>query len=180
MAWKRIKSLRGSYEKISPYLDVVHYIDYMLVYMFGKAESEYRCVGPVGPGSGFKFYLNDADGWLRTSPGDRTVRGAPGRNHGDGPGSIFSMLHKEGHPEYRVLLADRIHNHLFNDGALAPGQNMARLNARVAEIELAFLAEAARWGYRSPSSWAAAKNSIVNGWLPNRTAAGCRRTRRSE
>jgi hypothetical protein len=46
LAWKRIKSLRGSYEKISPYLDVTHYIDYMLVYMFGKAEAEYRCVGP--------------------------------------------------------------------------------------------------------------------------------------
>ncbi len=170
LAWKRIKSLRGSYERIRSHLDVTHYIDYMLLHMFGKAEAEYRCVGPVGQGSGFKFYLNDADGWLRTGAGNRTVRGAPGRQHGDGPGSIFSMLHKEGHPEYRVLLADRIHKHLFNGGALTPGQNIARLNARVAEMELAFLSEAARWGYRSPSSWASAKNNIVNAWLPNRTA----------
>ena len=95
-AWTRIKSFRGDYQKISPYLDVPNYIDFMLLFMFGHSEGEYRCVGPADVGSGFKFFLNDADGYLRTSAGNRTKRGAPGRSSGDGPGSIFSMLHKEG------------------------------------------------------------------------------------
>ena len=73
-AWRRIKSLRGDYERIQEHLDVPHYIDYMLMFMFGHSEAEYRCVGPVGRGSGFKFFLNDADVWLRTSADDRTVR----------------------------------------------------------------------------------------------------------
>ena len=168
-AWERIKSFRGDYQKISPYLDVPNYIDFMLLFMFGHSEGEYRCVGPAGVGSGFKFFLNDGDGFLRTSAGNRTKRGAPGRSSGDGPGSIFSMLHKEGTPEYRMLLADRIHRHHFNDGALTPEKTLARLNARVAEVELAFLSEAARWDYRSPSSWASAWDKIIEDWLPDRT-----------
>jgi len=167
--WARIKSFRGDYQKINPYLDVPNYIDFMLLFMFGHSEGEYRCVGPMDVGSGFKFFLNDADGFLRTSAGNRTKRGAPGRSSGDGPGSIFSMLQEEGAPEYRLMLADRIHRHHFNDGVLTPEKNLARLNARVAEVELAFLAEAARWDYRSPTSWASARDKIIEDWLPDRT-----------
>ena len=170
LAWNRIKSYRGNYKKISSYLDVSNYIDFMLLFMFGHSEAEYRCVGPLDLGSGFKFFLNDADGFLRTSAGNRTNRGAPGRSSGDGPGSIFSMLIKENTSEYRMLLADRIHRHHFNDGVLTPSNNLARLNARVAEVDLAFLAESARWDYRSPSSWASARDKIINDWLPNRTS----------
>jgi len=50
----------------------------MVMWMFGGAEDEYRCVGPNVPGSGFKFYLNDADGWFcgpyYCAAGDRTAR----------------------------------------------------------------------------------------------------------
>ena len=63
---------------VSPYLDVQHYVDYMLMFMFGNSEDEYRCVGPTAPGSGFKFFLNDADGFTR-SAGNRTGMGQPGR-----------------------------------------------------------------------------------------------------
>ena len=168
-AWTRIKTLRGDYEQIRTYLDVPNYIDYMILFMFGNSEAEYRCAGPVGEGSGFKFFLNDADGWLRTTAGNRTGRDAPGRKAGDGPGSIFSMLHKEGHPDYKVLLADRIHKHLFNNGALTPSSNATRLQARIDEMELAFLAESARWNYRSPGSWSIAKDEIFNTWFPTRT-----------
>jgi len=59
-----------------------------------------------------QFYLNDADGWFcgpyYCAAGDRTARETPGRMNGDGPGSLFSMLFSQGHPDYRTLLADRI------------------------------------------------------------------------
>ncbi len=168
-AWARIKSLRGNYAEVRSYLDVPNYVDYMLMFMFGDSEDEYRCVGPKDVGSGFKWLLNDADGWLRTSAGNNTVRSAPGRQHGDGPGSVFSMLFREGHPDYRILLADRIQKHMFNDGALTRERNVARLNELADALQRPFIAESARWNYRTPESWLAAKNAIINSWFPSRT-----------
>lgn len=172
--WKRIKELRGNYNAVRPWLDVPQYVDYMVMWMFGGSEDEYRCVGPNVPGSGFKFYLNDADGWFCVptycAAGNRTARSSPGKQAGDGPGSVFSMLFKEGHPEYRTLLADRIHRALFNEGALTPGRNIARLTNRCDEIQRAFLAESARWGYLTPTEWASRRDSVLKTWLPRRTA----------
>lgn len=172
--WAKIKSLRGNYAAVRPWLDVPEYADYMLMWMFGGSEDEYRCTGPNVPGSGMKFYLNDADGWFCVpnycAAGDRTGRGAPGRSGGDGPGSLFSMLFKEGTPEYRILLADRIHRALFNDGALTPTRNAARLRARTDEIADAFLAESARWNYLTPAVWQQRRDSVQTSWLPTRTA----------
>ncbi len=167
-AWSRIKSLRNNYEAVRRYLDVGHYVDFMLMFMFGNSEDEYRCVGPTSPGSGFKFFLNDADGFTR-SAGNRTVRQQPGREDGDGPGSIFSMLLAEGHPDYKTLLGDHVHRHFFNDGPMTRAKNIARLEERCDQVRRAFYAEAARWGYRSPTSWESAKNSYINTVLSTRT-----------
>ncbi len=166
--WRRIKSLRSDYEAVRTLLDVPHYIDFMLLFMFGESEDEYRCVGPTLPGSGFKFFLNDADGFLRRA-GNCTGRGQPGRQPGDGPGSIFSMLLREGHPDYLTLLGDRIHKHFFNDGAMTREMNTRRLLARCAEVERAFIAEAARWPYRTPATWESAKNDCIENIFSSRT-----------
>jgi hypothetical protein len=171
--WTRVKSLRSQYTEVRPWLDVPEYIDFMVTWMFGGAEDEYRCVGPTLPGSGFKFYLNDADGWFcipqYCAADNRTSRGSPGRQAGDGPGSLFSMLLRENHSEYRTLLADRIEKALGPGGFLTPERNVARLNRRVAEISRPFLAESARWGYLTPTAWAARRDSVLNAWLPVRT-----------
>src|ERR1051326_8682259 len=50
--WEKVKSLRGSYTAVRNWMDVPEYVDYMLVWMFGGAEDEYRCVGPTVPGTG--------------------------------------------------------------------------------------------------------------------------------
>src|SRR6185436_14451044 len=94
--------------------------------------------------------------------GDRTGRGAPGRSDGDGPGSIFSMLLAQGHPDYRVLLADRIYKAVMREGALTPARNAARLAERCAEIQRAFYAESARWNYLSPEQWVARRDDALN------------------
>jgi hypothetical protein len=55
-------------------------------------------------------------------------------------------------PEFRMRFADRIQRHLFNGGALSQAANVARWNARVAEIDKAVVAESARWGdYQRPA-----------------------------
>jgi hypothetical protein len=171
--WEKVKGLRGRYNDVKSLLDVPEYVDYMLMWLFGGAEDEYRCVGPNVAGSGLKFYLNDADGWFcgpwYCEAGNRTGRNAPGRLGGDGPGSIFSMLFKEGHPDYRVLLADHIYKALANKGALTPTRNAARLQARCAEIERAFIAESARWNYLAPAEWANRRDQVLQNWFPTRT-----------
>ena len=171
--WERVKQLRGDYEAVRTLLDVEQYVDFMIAWMFGGAEDEYRAVGPAGQGSGFKLYLNDADGWFcgpwYCAANNRTARSSPGRKNGDGPGSIFSMLFQEAHPDYRTLLADRIHKALILDGTLTPARNVARLDRRMAEIDRAFLAEAARWNYLNPEQWRARRAYAVTDWLPRRT-----------
>ncbi|HEY6563995.1 MAG TPA: CotH kinase family protein, partial [Pirellulaceae bacterium] len=176
-AWERVKSLNNDYLAVRPYLDVRHYIDYMLMFLFGDSEDEYRTSGPKDAGSGLKWFLNDADGFTRSS-GNRTGRGSPGRLNGDGPGSIFSMLLADGHPDFKTLLADRVHFLFFNDGPMTPARNIGRLQERVNEIERPMTPEIARWGgsgsldsWPTPASWASAKNSYLNGVLPNQTAA---------
>lgn len=172
--WARIKALRADYPAIQPWLDVPQFVDFMLMWMFGGAEDEYRCVGTSVPGAGFQFYLNDADGWLcipqYCAAGNRTARGAPGRQAGDGPGSLFSMLHAAGNPEYRMLLADRIQRALGPGGALGPERNRERLTRRAAEFERPFLLESARWGYLTPAAWTSRRDSVLNSWFPRRTS----------
>ncbi|MES2709608.1 MAG: chitobiase/beta-hexosaminidase C-terminal domain-containing protein [Verrucomicrobiota bacterium] len=175
--WERVKSLRGDYAEVRRWLDVRSYVDFMLMFMFGDSEDEYRCAGPVTPDVGLQWFLNDADGFTR-SVGSRTGRGAPGRQSGDGPGSIFSMLVKQAHPEFKMLLADRIHALFFNDGPMTRTRNTARLQARITEIEAAMIPETARWGgagdndsWPLPSNWTSAKNSYLNNVLSSRTTS---------
>ena len=182
-SWTRIQNLRTSYAAVKPYLDVQHYIDYMLMFMFGHSEDEYRTTGPKDIGSGFKWFLNDADGYLPTAsylagqPVDSVAlrsNPAAGRQRGDGPGSVFSQLWQGGDVDYRMLLADRIHKHLFNGGALTPAATNARLTAMCSEITRAFYAESARWltsgETTSPDTWVASRDYVLNTWMPGRSA----------
>ncbi|MBM3846071.1 MAG: hypothetical protein FJ405_07290 [Verrucomicrobia bacterium] len=170
--WTRAKSLRSQYDQLRDWVDIPDYIDYMLLWMYGGSEDEYRCVGPVFPGSGLKFYLNDADGWFCGSyycaADDRTGRDAPGRRAGDGPGSLFSMLFKEGKPAYRTMLADQIQKAVLSGGPLSSARTIERLDMRCREIQRPFYAEAARWRYLSPGEWLSRWNEARQYWLLRR------------
>ena len=155
--WEHIKSLAGDYEANRQHLNIANYLDFMLLYMSGNSENEYRTGGTTDGAVPYHFFLNDADGWLRTV-GDRT--GDPG------PGNIFSGLLAEAHPDFITLLADRIQALFFNEGALTAEKSVARLQERLDEIQLSFLAESARWGFRTPASWESAASNAINNILP--------------
>ena len=166
-----------------PYLNVTQYVDYMTMWMFGNSENEWRSTGPKNAGSGAKYWLNDADGFLAINAWDgnsnntaRTAAPPVGRLNGDGPGGVLSSLHYAGNADFRMLVADRIHRAMFGNGPLTPAANTARLTAMCAEIERAFYAEAARWStvntshYRTPAEWVSYRDGILNTWFPARTA----------
>ncbi|MCH8924301.1 MAG: lamin tail domain-containing protein, partial [Planctomycetes bacterium] len=55
------------------------------------------------------------------------------------------------HPAYRLQFADRIHDYMFNEGLLTPSGVIAGLQTRADEIDLAIIAESARWGDGHPT-----------------------------
>ena len=162
-AWTRVRELAGSYQQVRSYLDVGGLIDFMLLWFYGNCESEYRASGPVEAGSGFKFWMADADGFLRTSALNLN------RTSNDGPGDVFGALVDEGDPDFMTLLADRIYQHMYHDGALTGERNTARLLDRMLEIEDGLVAECARWGYRTPANWNTAALEIIDELFPVRT-----------
>ena len=90
------------------------------------------------------------------------------------PQYIWFRMHQN--PEFRMLAADRIFKHCFNNGALSvPGMRAAFLS-RSNEIQRAIIPESARWGdAKSPSapytrnSWISAMNAVM-GFINGRTA----------
>ncbi len=172
-SWENVRADRNSYVAVKDRLDVSHLIDFMLIWFYGNSEAEFRAAGPIAPGTGFKFWIADGDGFLRTSALtlDTTTN--------TGPGGLFGALVTEGHPDFKILLADRIHRHFFNNGALTPNRNLARLNLRMTEIQDSLIAECARWGYQTPTSWENAAQTIRTGLFPQRTTnlLGLLRTR---
>jgi hypothetical protein len=160
-SWQRVRALAGSYRDVRAYVDVPGLIDFMLLWFYGNCESEYRASGPIEAGSGFKFWLADADGFLRVG-GNRTAT--------TGPGGLFGALVAEADPDFMDLLANRICRHLTHDGALTPQRTTARLTERMDEIQDSLIAECARWGFRTPGNWEAAAANIINTLFPTRSA----------
>ncbi|MEC9350438.1 MAG: PKD domain-containing protein, partial [Planctomycetota bacterium] len=94
-------------------------------------------------------------------------------------------------PEWRLLFADRVHQHFFNDGPLyvnpeerswnpdRPGENRpaAIYMKRADQINLPMVLEAARWGdvrreppYTREGEWSAELNWLLRTWFPNRSS----------
>jgi hypothetical protein len=164
-SWDRVRSLASSYHAVKPYLDVPHYIDFMLLWLYGNCENEYRSAGPVEAGTGFKFYISDPDGFLRVTTANNT-----GTN---GPGNLLALLRSDTDPDFKMLFADRTYKHFFHDGAMTPAKMSARLTARMNQIYNAMVAECARWTSmtgRTPVNWASAEANIQNNMFPARTA----------
>jgi hypothetical protein len=140
----------ADYQAVAERVDLENLIDYMLLHIFAEAEdwphhnwyAARRRANPRGglPATRWIFLPWDQEITL-----DRSVR----RNrinvsHDNTPARIYSQL--RAWPEFRRLFGDRIHRHLFNDGALTPEQNIARLQRRAGQIDRAIVGESARWG----------------------------------
>ncbi|NQT89430.1 lamin tail domain-containing protein, partial [bacterium] len=96
-----------------------------------------------------------------------------GKDNANKPTSVHQDL--TANLEYRVLFGDRMHEHFFNGGALTSEQTIARYGALTDEIDLAIIAQSARWGdftgtlYTRDNQWVAERDWILNTYLPQRT-----------
>jgi hypothetical protein len=172
-------------------LNVDNLIDFMLtVFLTGEADgpvsgfrsdqepNNFYAIYNRNGESGFIFFRHDAEHTLGAQPWGYDRTGPfPG-------GSIFKesnpqWIHQKlcENPLYVSRIADRVYKHFFNSGALTPQVNINRFLSRKEEIDLAIIAESARWGdsKREPAftrngAWLTEINRIVEQFFPDRTA----------
>ena len=142
------------YEKL---VDVENLIDYMICtyyvgdfdgpvswFLGNEKPNNYYGIYNRESRDGFKFFRHDGEhtlfpGWDRTGPwpaGETFNRFNP------------QWLHQEltKNSEYRIRFADRTHQYFFNSGLLDPHQARANFLERADQIDMAIIAESARWG----------------------------------
>ncbi|MCL1921485.1 MAG: CotH kinase family protein [Kiritimatiellaeota bacterium] len=181
IAWNTMHALAkaglaapAQYEGIQQYLNVEHLIDYMILNFYAGNDDwphhNWSGVRRRETGAGFLFYVWDAE---RTLEGVNVNRVSA--THTSGPAYLHTALCAN--PEYRLRFADRIHRHLYNDGALTAANTAATFATLAATIEPAVYGESARWGaYRNAlapygtNHWTAERSRLLTTYFPQRTA----------
>ena len=172
-------------------VDIDNLIDYMLCTIFvadpdgpvawgGDFPNNFFAVGDKDGEMGFRFFRHDAEHSLGCATGDPN-------DSRTGPyiaGWTFDRfnpyrLHQDliTCSDYYVRFADRAYLALFNNGPLTTQNNLNRVVARRDQIDMAIIAESARWGdakgepaRNKIDTWIPAVNWILNNYLPNRTS----------
>ncbi|MDI9382948.1 MAG: lamin tail domain-containing protein [Verrucomicrobiota bacterium] len=170
------------------YLDLENLIDYMLVIYFGgnldapisnfssnvNPNNWYGIRDRTGD-IGFRFFVHDAEHTLLDVNQNR-LGPYPAGNifYKSNPQRIFQQL--MAHPEFNLMVADRIHKHMFNGGVLSVEGATALLDKRYNEIYAAVVGESARWGDSKTSTplnrdqhWLIEMNRVRNSYLTQRT-----------
>ena len=178
----------SNYNALQEHLDVLDLADYMLVNFYTGNDDWPHHNWYAGrrrvPGGVFRFFSWDAEHVLKDVNVNRV-----GVNNNNTPAEAYSRLRQS--PEWRLLFADRVHQHFFNDGPLyvnpeerswnpdRPGENRpaAIYMKRADQINLPMVLEAARWGdvrreppYTREGEWSAELNWLLRTWFPNRSS----------
>lgn len=161
-------------------LDCVNYVDYMILnYYIGNRDWDgnnwFAARNRITPENGFRYFSWDAENCLTdvnfnlVSVVDKTLT------------KMFNNLSKNN--DFKLLVADRLQKHLFNDGALTPENTVSRYEKLASLIDTAMIAESARWGdyrkdmasdnsaelYTYKGHWLPRKQHLLSNYFPNRT-----------
>ncbi|MBQ9201345.1 MAG: CotH kinase family protein [Bacteroidales bacterium] len=143
--YQRILGMEDGIPNGRPLLDVVNFIDYMIINIYGGNTDWDRhnwlaVRNRVTPGSGFKMLCWDSEHVLKSLK----------ENVGYGekrklcPSLLFGNLMKN--PGFVRLVGDRIQRHCYQSGVLTPQSAAAVWISLSEEIYQALDCEAARWG----------------------------------
>ena len=164
----RLADARGledpdKYAEIRQYIDIAQFIDYVILNFYSGNEDwglTNWYAGIRNPDGKAKYYSWDGElswidgAWLYSSPpGARIIRTE----------ELIRALMQN--PDFKMEFADRIYEHLFHDGALTDANSRARWEKINEPINLAIIAESARWGdvrYEQPISRADWLNAYEN------------------
>ena len=176
-----ISHVRGGLETDEAYqtlqdefLNVPSFIDYMLINFYGGNRDWDHNNWFAGrrrePGAKWHMLSWDAESTFSDPTVDRTRAIVKLR-----PTEIYEAL--RANAEYRILFADHVHRHFFNDGLMTPTAAAALWQEFGDQLRLALAAESARWGdLGSPShvrsyenSWQSTFNHLKTNWFSVRT-----------
>jgi len=156
-------------------LDVDNYIDWFFSNVWGgTGDWPYHnfyvgCRRPPNA-TGFKFFNWDAEGAIVVwSSLNANVTGVS-----DGGARPYVTLRQN--DEFRLLFADHVHRHLFNNGPATSQASYTRYKELADQIELAIIAESARWGDQARSTpytladWRSTRDYILGTYMPQRPA----------
>jgi len=162
----------AQYQKVQTLLDLSEFIDYLLVNYYagnhdwGETKNWYA-IGGRKADQRFRFFCWDGE-FILQDLGDNLV--------GSGTGPFRLLAELRTNPEFNLLMADRIQKHFFGNGALTPGAARERWMKRVREIDVAIVAESARWGahrrnppYTRDKDWIGEQQRLMTNWFPQRT-----------
>jgi hypothetical protein len=173
MGFKTPESLK----KIKAHLDLPAFVDYMLLnfYLgnFDWAHQNYYAAVNRETQTGYRFYTWDAEHIMRYSDVNynNTLKNDKG-----GPTEIHTLLREN--EEYRMMFADAVYKHCFNDGALTPESFLESFLYRKNEIDKAVILESARWGdyllattgttYNRNDHWLPEVEKVLKDYIPKR------------
>ncbi len=154
-------------------LDVDNYVDYMFSNLWGgtgdwPGHNYYAACRRPPNSTGFKFFNWDSEGaivvWSNLNANVTNVR--------DGAAIPYATLRQN--PEFCLLFADHAQKHLFNDGPATSGSSYARYKKLADQVELAIIAESARWGDQGSATpytladWRQTRDYILSTYMPQR------------
>jgi hypothetical protein len=185
-AFARLHGIRGladpaRYAAVAPQLEIARFIDYLLLNYYagnqdwGERKNWYalRRREPAGP---FQFFVWDGE-HIFENLDDDVVR----RPHEPPLRFVRELM---ANADFRLAFADRVQKHCFGAGLLTPESVAARWIARSRQIDLAIVAESARWGYyrsRAPFTrnehWLREQRRLLKDYFPKRTEVVLRQLR---
>ncbi len=169
-------------------VDVDNLIDYMICTFYvgdidapisnflrnDRPNNFYAVYNRTAP-DGFKFFRHDAEHTMFNINENRTGPYNCGQQF-----QYFNpqWLHQQliAHPEYKMRFADHVYRHFFNDGIMTLATATNLLLARKDTIDIAIIAESARWGdakvtrpRTKDDDWLSQVSFLLNDYFPKRT-----------
>lgn len=168
------------------WVDIDNLIDYMLVIFYtgnfdapvsafasnAMANNYYAILNKKNKGEGFVFLAHDSEHSMFVSRYSLSDGINENRVTINDPAMTVSglsnfqpqWLHHRlaSNAEYRLRFADRAYKHFSLGGALSPGRSTNRFRARKEQVDMAIIAESARWG--DSKSWE--PKDRIDDWLP--------------
>ncbi|MGE5607782.1 MAG: lamin tail domain-containing protein [Bacillota bacterium] len=179
-AWNTLQSLVSAdvatpevYAQVKQYLNVDDFIDYMILNFYGGNQDwdDHNWYALRKREDGAGYYFVDWDGERTLEDPNANVTYV---NQYDKPSYIYARLCANA--EFRLRFADRVYQHLFNNGPLTPQAATDRYLSLANQIRDAIIGESARWGdyqrqtpYTRDVEWLAEQNRLLTQYFPVRT-----------
>ena len=167
-----------NYQLLQEYLDLDNFIDYLIPnYYVGNYDwshkNWYATHNAVDPNGRWLFHHWDGEHLMESLYQDVTTQ-----DQSASPTHIQQKLAQNA--EYRLLFADHVHRHFFNDGDLTPEGAAALYQIRLDDVNKAVVGESARWGdnqidrfahirYMRDPHWLLERDYLLGTYFPNRT-----------